>query len=359
LSHLQRILFFCSTIVFLIVGTMASADESGEPTQADPAPPSALASPGSGESTTETADPPTEPAVVETTAPSTAIGVTFSDPITSNWQVGFQAAAVRQAAMNLFVTIPVPREWPEQSVSVVDETIPTEASKVRDRELNGGVRQVTVAVPRLQPRTEVRFLMTYQVRTSQINPPADPTVFLKPKSSHRDGKTHLGTSPQINPRNSKIRKLVKQLTADQPTPWQEVETIYNWVRDNVELRDGDARDIDNVFKDRHGCAEDLTGLFVGMCRANKIPARIVWVTGSQYAEFMLIDETKQAHWFPCLLVGPREFGGLSEPRIILQKGDSIKVPEKKQRQKYVAEFATCKGNVKPVVRFVRRQVPVE
>ncbi len=286
-------------------------------------------------------------------------GVTFSDPVTSNYQVGFQAVAVKKSAMQVLITLPVPTEWPEQTVSVVDETIPTDMGSIRDRELNSGVKQLVVTVPRLRPGTEVRLLMTFQVKTSQINPPPDTTVFLRPRISHREGKPYTQTSPQINFRDSKLKKQVKQLVADKPTPWEEVESIFDWVRAEIELRSSEPRDTSEVFRERHGCAEDLAGLFVAMCRANKIPARIVWVTGKQYAEFMLIDENKKAHWFPAVLVGPREFGQLSEPLPILQKGDSIRVPEKKKRQKFVAEFATCKGTSRPVINFVRQLKPVD
>jgi len=303
------------------------------------------------------ADKINKPEVTEE-KPAEVQGVSFSDPIVANYQIGFQAVAVKKSATQVQITLPVPNDWPEQTVSVVEETIPTDMGSIKDRELNSGVKQLFVTVPKLRPGTEVRMLMTYQVKTSQINPPPDTTVFLRPKISHREGKPYTGTSPDINFRDSKLKKQVKELVAEKATPWEEIEAIYDWVRDEIDIRSGESRDTAKVFKDRYGCAEDLVGLFVGMCRANKIPARMVWVTGKQYAEFMLIDENKKAHWFPAVLVGPREFGQLSEPLPILQKGDSIRVPEKKQRQKFVAEFATCKGTSKPVIKFVRQLAPV-
>jgi transglutaminase-like putative cysteine protease len=286
------------------------------------------------------------------------VGVTFSDPVRSNYQVGFQALAVKKSATQVLITLPVPNDWPEQTVSVVDETIPTDMGSVKDRELNSGVKQLVVTVPRLRPGTEVRMLMTYQMKTSQINLPPDTTVFLRPRISHREGKPYTQSSPEITFRDSKLKKQVKELVTEKATPWEEVEAIYDWVRDEIDIRSGESRDTSKVFKDRYGCPEDVVGLFVAMCRANKIPARMVWVTGKQYAEFMLIDKNKKAHWFPAVLVGPREFGQLSEPLPILQKGDSIRVPEKKQRQKFVAEFATCKGTSKPIIKFVRQLQPV-
>ena len=122
----------------------------------------------------------------ETDESAEVLGVTFSDPVTSNYQVGFQALAVKKSATQVLITLPVPAEWPEQSVSVVEETIPTDMGNIRDRELNSGVKQLVVTVPRLRTGTEVKMLMTYQMKTSQINPPPDTTCLLYTSPSPRD-----------------------------------------------------------------------------------------------------------------------------------------------------------------------------
>jgi hypothetical protein len=52
---------------------------------------------------------------------------------------------------------------------------------------------------------------------------------------------------------------------------------------------------------------------------------------------------------------------MPDPRPILQKGDNIFVPEKKSRQRYVAEFLrvdSLRGNP-PQVRFVREFAPLD
>jgi hypothetical protein len=85
----------------------------------------------------------------------------------------------------------------------------------------------------------------------------------------------------------------------------------------------------------------------------------VWVEGSYHAEFMLVDSETNTHWFPCSVVGIREFGSLTDPRVILQKGDSIRVPEKETRQKYVREFLSCSGKSRPAVEFIRELLPAD
>ena len=290
-----------------------------------------------------------------------AEGVTFSDSIQSKWKIGARIVGGSAAAQNVLITIPVPNEWPEQLVSF-DEVEVKSTSRVFEkyRDLESGVRQLMVKMPRLGAREEVVVSVTCVVTTNQINAPADTSVFLKPKTNHREGKPYLGVGPDINFRNSKLRNEVKRLVKDKDTPWEEVESILDWVRDNIEDVVQEPSDVVGVFRNKKGCNEDKVGLFVAMCRANKIPARIVWVEGTQHAEFMLIDSTKKAHWFPCRPGGLREFGGLSEPRVVLQKGECIRVPEKEQKQKFVAEFVTCEGksaNSKPRVRFFRELLP--
>ena len=280
-------------------------------------------------------------------------GVTFSNPVTTKWKVTAKIRGGSGPAMNMLLTIPVPTEWPEQSVAVAEDDIPANIANVGYRDLEGGVKQIVAKIPQIRPREEITISMTFLVSTNQINAPRDPSLFIRPKTSQRDGKPYLGIGPQINFRDTKLKKEVKSIVAEREGIWSEIEAIYDWVRDNIEDTSDPPRDTIKVFRDRLGCNEDKVGLFVAMCRAHKIPARMVWVQGTQYAEFMLVDSEGKAHWFPCSVGGVREFGSYSEPRIVLQKGDSIKVPEKESRQKFVGEFATCQGKSKPSVTFQR------
>jgi hypothetical protein len=97
---------------------------------------------------------------------------------------------------------------------------------------------------------------------------------------------------------------------------------------------------------------------IALCRANKIPARAVWVPGHCYPEFYLTDGKGQGHWFPCQAAGEeRQFGGMKEDRPILQKGDNFKVPEERGAQRYVKQFLSAKNAAAdPQVRFVMERV---
>ena len=109
-----------------------------------------------------------------------------------------------------------------------------------------------------------------------------------------------------------------------------------------------------ALRDGTGDCEEMTSLFIAVCRASDIPARTVWVPGHCYPEFYLEDEEGKGHWFPCQAAGSRDFGGILEYRPVLQKGDNFRPPyDRSERQRYLAEHLTGTGG-KPTVKFVRK-----
>jgi len=284
-------------------------------------------------------------------------GIRLAKPVKYKWRVGVKIVTGKKACRDLLVTIPVPNEWPEQQVTIAEETIPSSIPDLTYRDLDSGVKQLVAKIRTIPPKTIIEMDVTFAVSVNEILPPTDTAVFSIPEKVSRDIKQYLTVSPGITYRNSKLRKQVKDIVKDQQTDWAKVEAIYDWIRNNIDHRDGEPEDSLKAFRAKAGCSEDLVGLFVAMCRANKVPARMVWVEGHQLAEFYLVDQDETGHWFPCNPAGLRDFGSNSDPRIILQKGDNIKVPEKEQRQKYVAEFVTGSGASKPAVGFIRDLLP--
>jgi hypothetical protein len=82
----------------------------------------------------------------------------------------------------------------------------------------------------------------------------------------------------------------------------------------------------------------MTSLFIAMCRASGIPARTVRVPGHCYPEFYLSDQAGEGHWFPCQAAGTRAFGGMPDPRPILQKGDNVLVADPRTKKKTKVRF---------------------
>ena len=314
---------------------------------------------GSVESTVAiTLQADTDPPATESATSSAEI--TFGETISNRWKVGAKMLGGSRSCKNLLMTIPVPTNWPEQEVSLHEENFPPEIQSAEYRELNSGVRQLVIKIPKLKAKQLLELSVTFDVKTKQIVGPKETKGLKIPKRVPRQLKDYVGVSPQISYRNSKLRNQAKEIIKEKDSAWEKVEAIFDWVRDNIEYRNDEPSDSLSVFRKKSGCSEDLVGLFVAMCRAVKIPARMVWVEGAQYAEFYLEDNQGDGHWYPCQVAGRREFGSNAEPRIIQQKGDNIKVPEKENRQKFCAEFVGWSGTSsgKPIFEFVRKLLPV-
>lgn len=306
-------------------------------------------------------DPASVPAAINqldsADAKQPRFGPSVQDPVTTRWKVGAKIHTGGGRVTNLLLTFPVPAEWPEQSVTVLEEDIPTEIGNVQPRRLDSGVQQIVVKCPVVGANERIEISYTLEVRNRSIVAPQETQFFVAPKSSAREVKPFLTASKNVNYKNGKLRKRAKKIVADHESAWDQAKAIYDWVRENIEVAPTQFHSATHTLKNKSGTNEDKTFLFVALCRANKIPARIVFAKGLAYAEFMLKDpETEKLHWFPCNVSGLREFGGLSEPRVILQKGDGVRVPEKGQPQKYVAEFVECGGSVRPRIGFFRAEI---
>ena len=278
--------------------------------------------------------------------------------VTQRWKVGMIVSARQGPCDKLYGTIPVPTDWPEQTVRVVNEEISSSVAAVQYRMLNNGVKQMLVSVPRLMPGESAEALITFEIDRAATLPPENTDELVVPKKMNRSIRQYLSQSPKIEVRHKKIKKLAAELRDEQLNAWQQVEKIYDHVRATVEYRNGELKGALAALNDGFGDCEELTSLFIALCRANKIPARTVWVPGHCYPEFYLVNAEGEGQWFPCQAAGTRAFGEMPDPRPILQKGDNFKVPEKKKRQRYVAEFLKGAGG-RPSVQFVREMLPLD
>lgn len=303
---------------------------------------SSKAAPTKGKLKSEDADAATEDVV-------TTPGIELFAPRKMEMKFGMKFNSNDNFCSDLYATIPFPMNWPEQKVTVLNSNIP--AGAVLDRrdlpvgsKQNALARQLLMKIPNLGPDSQLDLVVTVEVEKSFINAPADPTVFVIPKKISNDLRFFVGKgSPYIDHELGEVRKVAKQIADDKPeNAWTQVERIYDWVRDNIQYRKGKIRHIKEALKDRKGDCEEMTGLFVAICRASNIPARCVWIPEHCYPEFYLEDPQGVGHWFPCQVAGDRQFGQMHDYRPILQKGDRFKVPEDNAPQRYIAEYFTCK-----------------
>jgi hypothetical protein len=284
-------------------------------------------------------------------------GVQLDQPQSQLWKCGVQIRALGGPCAGLFGTISVPTDWPEQTVRIHLEDITPNVKKVDYRQLAGGVKQMLIAIPELGAGETARALVTFDVERYSLKPPPDTAIFVLPTRLPPAIKKHLTASPFIESSQPKIKKAAQELVQGKTLAWEQVEALYDGVRRQVKWENDRQKGALAALADGKADKEDITGLFVAMCRSLKIPARLVWIPDSLYAEFYLEDEEGNGYWIPCYIANEeREFGFVSTHAPILQKGDNIKVPEKKEAQRFVAEFLTGKGGGggRPEVEFVRR-----
>lgn len=275
----------------------------------------------------------------------------------TQWKVGMIVEAVGGPCKGMYGTVPVPTDWPEQRVRVVQEDVSANVGKVRYRMVAGGVKQMLITIPNLAPGDTATAVVTFEVEREQLPPPQDTDSLRIPEKLDRELKKLTGPSPYIESRHKQIRDLAAKLRDDSLPAWQQVEKFYDFVRDNVEYKNGELKGALRALRDGFGDCEELTSLFIALCRAHGIPARTVWVPGHCYPEFYLEDAQGVGHWIACEAAGEHSFGSVGSLNPILQKGDNFVVPEKKERQRYVAEFLTGKASAgRPRARFVREEI---
>lgn len=286
-------------------------------------------------------------------------GPQLGKELTQQYQIGMTVTAQGGPCRGIYATAPVPTDWPEQHVTIIKEESTPSVQASEYRIIGGTVKQLLVSMPFIAGGEEAKALVTLEVRRHSQTPPTDTSIYVLPndKKMPKELRIYLTPSPSIESNHSKIRAIAKEIAAEHKDAggWERVEAIYDWTRAKVEYKKGPLKGALRSLADGTGDCEELSSLFIAICRASGIPARIVWVPDHCYPEFYLEDREGKGYWFPCQAAGTREFGGITEHRPILQKGDNFQVPEKKDRVRYVAEYLTGKGG-NPKVKFHREQL---
>jgi hypothetical protein len=325
------------------------------------------------------------------------------------YRVGTTVTASRGAIKDIYATMAVPFACPEQEAKVLEEDISPGVDSVKFRPLGDGVEQMLITMPYLAAGEEAHAIVTYEVHTHTILPPEENLTaqLVIPKKVDRDLKKYLGRSKFIQTNDSKIRRTLKDIlatekpeandeaksasadgesattedttdkpaeskdtaeedTAEPPAPpqplndWQRVEKIYDFVLDTVNYVEGDDKSALQTLREKEGDCHDVSALFIALCRAMKVPARMVWVEQHQYAEFCLEDAEGKLHWFPVESAGTRAFGAMPTARVILQKGDNFRDPDRPGVPlRYASEYMTATpepGSGRPQQKFIRQQL---
>ena len=284
-------------------------------------------------------------------------GPKLGESQTLQWQAGVIVTARSGPCRGMVATAPIPIDWPEQETRIVEEDFCPQA-KVSYRTVEGTVKQMVVQLPFLSAGAQCQAVVTVEVtRHAQLRP-ENTDVFVLPdkRKLPRDVRPCLGPSPEIESTSSRIKKVAEQFDMDEGKAWDQVEAIYDWVRESVEHQQTHQGGALAALEKGNGDHEDLTSLFIAICRASGVPARTVWVPQHCYPEFYLEDEEGEGHWLPCQAAGVRAFGEMPDHRPILEKGDNFRSQiNRRERKRFLPETLQGKGG-SPGVRFVRKLV---
>jgi hypothetical protein len=313
---------------------------------------------------------------------------------TQKWEFGISVRAAGGPCGGILATFPIPADWPEQEVKVAVEQVTPHIRRLNYRE-NDGLKQAVFEIPQLAPNDTATCFLTLDIKRRAQRPPANSGRLIVPKDIPRDIRKYLGPSPLIESTNAKFRTLAKELTTGKDTAWEQVQALVGGVREKVTFEQDPKKNFKGAIgalKEGKADREDMTAAFVALCRASKIPARMVWAMDYCYAEFYLEEEedgddktagdgapdaksdkkpaekarekkaakaakAAKGAWYPCVVHEQAELGAVNNFNPILEKGDNFKIPEEKAPQRIVKDFFTGKGvsGGKPVVEFRKRR----
>ncbi|MBT4694460.1 MAG: transglutaminase domain-containing protein [Planctomycetaceae bacterium] len=280
----------------------------------------------------------------------------LADSHKQQWEIGM---TVRSPGVLTGVsgTITLPLDWPEQKVTIIKREIP-DGIKIQSRIVGSDVKQMLITIARVNPTPELRISFTVEVERWSITAPQRTNELKIPTVVAPELRKYMGVSPSIETTNPLIVKTTKGIGTTAENDWQHVEMIYDWVRKNIRYEfDKELQGALTALRNGKGDCEELTSLFIAICRNHGIPARSVWIPGHCYPEFYLVDRRGNGYWFPAQVAGTRNFGSMPERRPVLQKGDNFRIPGNPRPQRYVAEtFKATRYSQPPTVQFFRRQV---
>ncbi len=304
--------------------------------------------------------------IVAANATDRPTAVSYGPQTVSRYRFGAKAEARGGTVKEIRLMVAVPLECAEQEVELVEEDSSPHVESVEFRHTDEGVRQMLIYIPELAPRQDAHAYATFEVRTRTVLAPKETAALVAPKKPDVAVKRYLGRSPFIDVKHAKIRAAVKEALAKLKPPatgasgdWERVEALYDYAIEHVKYKEGVDKSSVQALAEGEGDCQSIAALFVAMCRTEKIPARMVWVDGHQYAEFYLEDAAGEGGWYPVESAGSRAFGEMPLARVILQKGDNFRVPERRrERLRYASDYALFLSapDRQPRVTYVREVV---
>ena len=253
-------------------------------------------------------------------------------------------------------TTPVPVACPEQKID--EEEVVTQGCEAQVRQVAPYARQLCLYVPQIVPGQKIvavaRFKLTLYKQFHGYRRGQFPEEQASPPAQVR--RDYLGESPGIQTRSKEVVQLLGQLQEGTEHPWDLAQRFASWILKNIQPQIGAYTGVQTALQTRRGDCQEMAGIFIALCRAAGIPARLVWVPDHNWSEFYLTDNQGQGHWLPVHTGCYFWFGWTGAHELVIQKGDRIQVPEKKRLYRLLEDWAQWSGR-KPRIRYTAELTP--
>lgn len=262
----------------------------------------------------------------------------------------------RGDAERILATTTVPLEYPEQKIEQV--TVETQGCEAELRKVSSGGGQLILAAAQIAKGQTISAVANYRLSLSKqyFSYTRDQfPVEQKPPAEIRN--QFLQDSPGIQTRAPAVKSLAGELSRGHEHPWDKAEAFAKWVPKNIAPQIGSYTSVTAALDGRRGDCEEMAGIFVALCRAVNIPARLVWIPNHTWAEFYLSDRQGQGHWIPAHTACYPWFGWNGVHELVLQKGDRIQVPERHEKLRLLEDWMQWLGR-QPAARYTAELTPL-
>ncbi|MCC9609334.1 transglutaminase-like domain-containing protein [Blastopirellula sp. JC732] len=281
--------------------------------------------------------------------------LTGDDVTLQKIEVGFKLD-VAGLAQGIVATFPVPTDWPEQTVRLVEKRLVNVKESDITFDMLGETKQASVLIRALSPHEDAEAILVYEVARRGVTKPSEPEKMTAPplRDLDRNMRVYLSPGPAIESNHSKITKLAAELTPPGGNDWDKLSAFYDYIHQNVQYENGPLKGAVAALEEGRGDCEEMTALFVALSRAAKIPARTVWVPGHCYPEVYLKPAVGDPRWVIAEMTNQFPIGESPETRPILQKGDNFRVQGSRRPEHYVKPTMSIKNyesSTPPVVQW--------
>jgi hypothetical protein len=270
-------------------------------------------------------------------------------------RVGIEATGVMESRDFIATTV-APSSYPEQEI--LEHRFEATGCETTLQELTAEARQLVVAARQIAPDQTVSGQVVFKVRVTKSFFNYQREQFAAQQTIPRDdARAWLGDSPGIETKLAALGKIIEGLGLGEASAWDKARAYHQWVFENIRGVPGPYTSVRRALETGRGDCEERAGVFVALCRASGIPARLVWVPNHAWAEFLLFDEFDRPHWIPAHTAAYSWFGWTGAHEIVLQKGDRIHQRGLNKNVRLVKDWWRG-GGAKPKIRFTASVRPL-